>query len=221
MGLADEAVNAKMVQTGVVVNLTMHAQTVLPIGSNIPVLAVQLPNAQWVDYRAAGGAAMGTVPNMSRAEAVQKYGAYVNGTWKNEDKYIMDYSIPKSITADPSYNMRWDKSISKVGGTLVTHFSTNKDIAGGITAVLESLQRAGQLSTLVEFNGSFIARTLRTSSNISAHAYGLAVDVNGSMNPRGYPSQQPAALRAAFTRAGFVDGDTFPTPDGMHFSVGF
>jgi hypothetical protein len=36
------------------VNLTMHAQTVLPIGSNIPVLAVQLPNAQWVDYRAAG-----------------------------------------------------------------------------------------------------------------------------------------------------------------------
>jgi hypothetical protein len=59
MGLADEAVNAKMVQTGVVVNLTMHAQTVLPIGSNIPVRAVLLPNAQLVDYRAAGGLTMG------------------------------------------------------------------------------------------------------------------------------------------------------------------
>jgi lipoprotein-anchoring transpeptidase ErfK/SrfK len=32
----------------------MDSRTVLPIGSNIPVLAVQLPNAQWVDYRAAG-----------------------------------------------------------------------------------------------------------------------------------------------------------------------
>jgi RHS repeat-associated protein len=59
MGLADEAVNAKMVQTGVVVSLAMHAQTVLPIGSNIPVLAVQLRNAQWVDYRAAGGVNLG------------------------------------------------------------------------------------------------------------------------------------------------------------------
>jgi hypothetical protein len=52
MGLADEQVNAQMVKAGVV-NLPMHAQTVLPIGSNIPVLAVRLPNAQWVDYRAA------------------------------------------------------------------------------------------------------------------------------------------------------------------------
>jgi RHS repeat-associated protein len=164
-----------------------------------------------------------SVPNMTRAEAIQKYGPYIKGTWKNEGKYIMNYRIPKDIVEDPSYNMRWDKDIPKVGGTLVTHFSTNRDIAGGITAVLESLQRAGQLSSLVEFNGSFIFRTLRTSSNISAHAYGLAVDVNGSMNPRRYPSHQPAELRAAFTRAGFVDGGTWPSPytDAMHFSVGF
>jgi hypothetical protein len=162
-----------------------------------------------------------TVPNMTRAEAIQRYGPYVKGTWKNEEKFITDYHVPKSITSDPNYNMRWDKSIPRIGGTLVTHFSTNRDIAPGITAVLESLQRGGKLSSLVEFNGSFIFRTLRTSTNISAHAYGLAVDVNGGTNPRGYPSQQPAALRAAFTRAGFVDGDTFPTPDGMHFSVGF
>lgn len=162
-----------------------------------------------------------TVPNMTRAEAIQKYGKYVNGTWSNEDKYIINYRIPKSITEDPNYNMRWDKDTDKIGGTLVTHFSTNRDIAAGITTVLKSLQRSGELSSLVEFNGSFISRTLRTSSNISAHAYGLAVDVNGSMNPRGYPSQQPAGLRSAFTTAGFVDGATFPTPDGMHFSVGF
>ncbi len=55
MGLGDESVNAKMVS---MMNLTMHAQTVLPLGSNIPVLAAQLPNGQWVDYRAAGGLTM-------------------------------------------------------------------------------------------------------------------------------------------------------------------
>jgi len=164
-----------------------------------------------------------TVPNMTRAETIQKYGPYVKGTWQNEGKYIIDYRIPKSIMEDPNYNMRWDKGIATVGGNLVTHFSTNKDIASGITAVLESLQRAGKLSSLAEFNGSFFFRTLRTSSNISAHAYGLAVDVNGSMNPRGHPSNQSAVLRAAFTRAGFVDGGRWPSPytDAMHFSVGF
>jgi hypothetical protein len=54
MGLGDEQVNAQMVKVGYA-TLAMHAQTVLPIGSNIPVLAVRLANAQWVDYRAAGG----------------------------------------------------------------------------------------------------------------------------------------------------------------------
>jgi hypothetical protein len=98
-----------------------------------------------------------------------------------------------------------------------------RDIAGGITAVLQSLQRAGQLGSLAEFNGSFFFRMVRGSSSISAHAYGLAVDVNGSMNPRGFPSRQPSALRAAFTGAGFIDGGTWASPqtDAMHFSVGF
>jgi hypothetical protein len=163
------------------------------------------------------------VPNMTRADAIQKYGPYVNGIWKNEGKYVTDYRIPKGIIDDPSYNMRWDKDIPGVGGTLVTHFSTNRDITSGITAVLKSLQQTGNLNSLVEFNGSFFFRTLRTSSNISAHAYGLAVDVNGSMNPQGRSSNQPAALRAAFTGAGFVDGGTWPSSytDAMHFSVGF
>jgi hypothetical protein len=164
-----------------------------------------------------------TVPRMTREEAIQKYGPYVKGTWKNEDKYIMDYRIPQSIASDSNYNMRWDEGIPKVGGTLVTHFSTNRDIAPGITAALENLQRAGKLGSLVEFNGSFFFRMTRAGSSISAHAYGLAVDVNGSMNRQGDPSHQPAVLRAAFTRAGFADGGTWPSPytDGMHFSVGF
>jgi RHS repeat-associated protein len=164
-----------------------------------------------------------TVPRMTREEAIQKYGPYVKGTWGNEDKYIIDYRVPQAIMSDPNYNMRWDKAIPKVRGTLVTHFSTNRDIAPGITAALENLRRAGQLGLLVEFNGSFFFRMTRGGGNISAHAYGLGVDVNGSMNPQGHPSHQPAALRAAFTGAGFVDGGTWPSPqtDGMHFSVGF
>lgn len=36
-----------------------------------------------------------TVPGMTRAEGIQKYGAYVNGRWKNEDKYITGLPSPK------------------------------------------------------------------------------------------------------------------------------
>jgi hypothetical protein len=67
MGLGDEAVNAQMVKVGYV-NPAMHAQTILPIGSNIPVLAVRLANAQWVDYRAAGGAAGLTMGQVRRVD---------------------------------------------------------------------------------------------------------------------------------------------------------
>jgi D-alanyl-D-alanine carboxypeptidase len=164
-----------------------------------------------------------TVRRMSRNEAIQKYGRYINGVWKNEDRYIIDYRVPESITSDPSYSMRWDKTIPKIGGSLVTHFSTNKDIAPGITAALKNLQRVGKLDALQEFNGSFFFRMTRGSSSISVHAYGLAVDVNGSMNPQGHPSHQPSQVRAAFTGTGFEDGGTWPLPrtDGMHFSVGF
>jgi RHS repeat-associated protein len=63
MGLGDEQVNAQMVKAGYA-NLAMHAQMVLPPGSNIPVWAVQLPNAQWVDSRAAGL----TMGQMSQSE---------------------------------------------------------------------------------------------------------------------------------------------------------
>jgi RHS repeat-associated protein len=66
MGLGDESVNAKIVQTEAVVNLAMDSRTVLPIGSNIPVLAVQLPNAQWVDYRAAAAASIGQTSKLAK-----------------------------------------------------------------------------------------------------------------------------------------------------------
>ena len=53
---------------------------------------------------------------MTRAEAIQKYGSYGKGNWKNEDKFITDYHVAKSITSDPNNNMRWDNALPEIGG---------------------------------------------------------------------------------------------------------
>jgi hypothetical protein len=218
MGLGDEAVNAKIVQTEAVVNLAMNSQTVLPIGSNIPVLVVRTANAQWVDYRAAGESIY-----MGHADAVAKYGSYdAKGRWANENRWITDYHIPKDILNDPNYNWRWAKDL---GGSPVTHFYVNRDIVPALTNALKNLQQAGHLGDLRTFDGAFVARNMRGSSQISAHAYGLALDINADTMPRGSRALQPLHLRTSFMRAGFVDGGTWAPPwairDPMHFTVGF
>ena len=94
-----------------------------------------------------------------------------------------------------------------------------------LTKALNNLQQAGHLGDLHTFDGAFAARNTRGSGQISAHAYGVAVDINAATAPRGSRALQPLNLRTSFMRAGFVDGGTWVRPwavrDPMHFTVGF
>ena len=160
---------------------------------------------------------------MLRNMAIKKFGAYDrNGRWANEDRWITDYHVPKNITNDHSYNWRWAEDL---GGGLVTHFALNRDIVGAVTAALNNLQGAGHLGDLHTFSGAFAERSTRGSGQVSAHAYGLALDVNADTMARGSRALQPLQLRTSFMRAGFVDGGTWVPPwavrDPMHFTVGF
>jgi RHS repeat-associated protein len=160
--------------------------------------------------------------NMRRSEAIARYGAYKNGVWAGESRWIIDYHVPDDIVNDPSYNWRWEDD---QGGGLVTHFSVNRDIGPAITDALRDLQASGHLGDLQTFAGAFAPRNTRGSSSVSAHAYGLALDINADTHPRGSDALQPLNLRVSFMRAGFIDGGTWVPPwatrDPMHYTVGF
>ncbi len=160
---------------------------------------------------------------MLRSAAIKKYGPYSgSGRWTNESRWITDYHVPSHIINDPDYNWRWATGL---GGMMVTHFSVNRDIVGAVTTALNNLQRAGHLGDLHTFDGAFAGRNTRGSGQVSAHAYGLALDINADTAPRGSRALQPLQLRTSFMRAGFVDGGTWVLPwavrDPMHFTVGF
>ncbi len=99
----------------------------------------------------------------------------------------------------------------------------NRSLIRPLRAALEAIAAAGQ-SRLVDpahYGGCFAERLIRGStSQISQHAYGAAIDVNVSTNLLGAkPTQDPRVIRA-FHREGFVWGGDFLLPDGMHFEYG-
>jgi len=65
------------------------------------------------------------------------------------------------------------------------------------------------------------ARLIRGStSQLSQHAYGAAIDVNVAGNLLGATPTQDPRLVQAFADEGFVWGGDFLLPDGMHFEYG-
>jgi len=54
-------------------------------------------------------------------------------------------------------------------------------------------------------------------TRLSAHAYGIAIDLNAAENPQGaVPVIDPRVVEI-MKRWGFAWGGDFDTPDGMHF----
>ncbi len=56
---------------------------------------------------------------------------------------------------------------------------------------------------------------------MSAHSWGLAIDINAMANPLGGPVTMTQDLANCFQEVGFDWGARFHRVDGMHFSYGF
>jgi hypothetical protein len=99
----------------------------------------------------------------------------------------------------------------------------NRALLPPLRAALDAIVAEG-LSHLVDpahYGGCFAERLIRGStSQISQHGYGAAIDINVSTNLLGAEPTQDPRIIAAFRRAGFVWGGDFLLPDGMHFEYG-
>ena len=55
------------------------------------------------------------------------------------------------------------------------------------------------------------------TGQLSAHTWGIAIDINVDVNPLGASPVQDPRLVDIMTQHGFVWGGTFLRPDGAHF----
>ena len=98
----------------------------------------------------------------------------------------------------------------------------NRRLFGPLRRALRALERRG-LSDVVDradYAGCYAPRRIPGSGSLSLHAWGLAIDLNASANPRLGGSRQDRRLVRAMEDAGFTWGGRWPTvPDPMHFEL--
>ncbi len=95
------------------------------------------------------------------------------------------------------------------------HRAIVEALAGALSEVAEA-----NLAALIDpagFAGCWNARTTRSGTSVSRHAWGVAVDLNFGANPTGLASVQDPRLVAIFDRWGFTDGSRWLVPDAGHF----
>ncbi len=104
----------------------------------------------------------------------------------------------------------------------VTHIAMNRDMIPAFLNALSSVKNAGLSHHLETFDGCFNIRLVRGAHDLSAHSYGLAIDLNAAKNPLGATSggfyDLPEFVKC-FKDQGFDWGGDFSgRKDPMHFS---
>ena len=86
-------------------------------------------------------------------------------------------------------------------------------------AVFDNIQQRGLQTRVSTFGGCFTFRPQRTGSKLSAHSWGIAIDLNPGSNLQGSPGDMDAGLVEIFRSAGFAWGGDWEgkTRDPMHF----
>ncbi len=89
-----------------------------------------------------------------------------------------------------------------------------------LKAALRNLIAAGGAQDLQSWDGCHVVRNMRTTNQLSMHAYGMADDFNAATNPlNGKGDMSPRVIRA-FSRAGWEYGGWWTKPhDPMHFQL--
>lgn len=150
---------------------------------------------------------------MTPSEAAARYGTITNGVWANESQWMILQKIPSWAQAH-----WWNTS----AGHLTDKIYCNKEFAPNLIAALGNLQSRGVLAELKTFDGCFNIRDRRGEPGLlSAHAYGIALDVNASENKLGDLPKLSVQFVQCWKDAGFRWGGDFKRVDGMHMTLGW
>ncbi len=101
----------------------------------------------------------------------------------------------------------------------ITHFRCHKLLVDTMEAVFTQIKNKGLEPELFSFGGCFSFRPQRTGAKLSAHSWGIAIDLNSESNSQGTSGDMNADVIAVFQQAGFEWGGDWPgrSKDPMHF----
>ena len=129
----------------------------------------------------------------------------LDSLWQAEflDRVALPFALPLS----------WDISRS------VTQITCHKLLVPLLGRVFADLQTAGLQSKLTSFGGCFSFRPQRSGTKLSAHAWGIAVDLNPETNQQGTAGNMDQGIVTIFQQAGFQWGGGWQgrRRDPMHF----
>jgi D-alanyl-D-alanine carboxypeptidase len=109
--------------------------------------------------------------------------------------------------------LSWDKSRT------VTQMTCHKLMSGIFANVFGRLQSADLQDKITSFGGCFSFRPQRTGTKLSAHSWGIAIDLNPENNAQGSAGNMDAGVIEIFRDAGFEWGGDWQgrVRDPMHF----
>jgi hypothetical protein len=92
-------------------------------------------------------------------------------------------------------------------------------MAGIFADVFNRLKSAGLQEKITSFGGCFSFRPQRTGTKLSAHSWGIAIDLNPESNEQGTAGNRDARVVGVFRNAGFEWGGDWQEKvrDPMHF----
>ncbi len=133
----------------------------------------------------------------------------IMGNWESEN--IVSVEIPQ-LSGLPPYHP--------------TRFRLHKLAAPQFQRLFSEWEKAGLKDRLLTFDGAFNPRLIRGSlTNLSCHAWGIAIDINVPWNGLGvnpaFKGQKGCVreLVSIANKLGFYWGGHFQRKDGMHFEV--
>jgi hypothetical protein len=109
--------------------------------------------------------------------------------------------------------LAWDPS------QVISRMTCHRRMTGVFYSVFASIQERGLQDRITSFGGCFAFRPQRTGSKLSAHSWGLAIDLNPETNQQGSAGNMDLELVEIFRSAGFEWGGGWAgkTRDPMHF----
>jgi hypothetical protein len=109
--------------------------------------------------------------------------------------------------------LSWDRSRQ------VERMTCHKLLQSAFEEVLQEIVKAGLQSKITSFGGCFSFRPQRTGTKLSAHSWGIAIDLNPESNAQGTSGKMDPWIISIFGQAGFTWGGDWqgPVRDPMHF----
>ncbi len=125
-----------------------------------------------------------------------------------------DPAKPGTIVIDPTW-LGTHTSTQSV--PILGKVTCNTAFFPQLTGALTEVQTKGLASTVKSTAGCYAPTEKAGSTELSPHAWGVAIDINATQNITGSAPTQDRKMVKIFEKWGMRWGGHFPIPDGMHF----